>query len=140
MAKSKGPSPTARAMKFYRELGFLIEKVEQRLPHCFITRDLFNVIDLVAIKPGVGIVGVQATSGANHASRRTKALAEPLLRKWFESGGRFEVISFAERCIAGPGSKKKWTPRRDEVSVDELTSDVNGAAETDGVVLEGGLS
>lgn len=78
MPKTK--SPTARALELYRSLGFAVDKVEQRLPHCFITRDLFNCLDLVAMKEGVGIVGVQVTSGDNHAARKTKICAEPLMR------------------------------------------------------------
>lgn len=122
--KSKGPSPTARAMAYYRGLGFAVEKVEQRLPHTFITRDLFNVVDLIAIKAGIGIVGVQVTSGSNHAARRTKACDEPLLREWMLSGGRFEILSFAKR--GARGERKLWTEKRDPLTLDDLTSDVNG--------------
>lgn len=130
MTRTKSPkkpakkSPTARALELYRDLGFRIEKVEQRLaiPGKSVTRDLFNVIDLIAIKPGVGIVGVQATGGegGNHAARRNKAKAEPALREWLESGGRFEVVSFAKRCSNGRGSRKVVTPRREELTLEQL--------------------
>jgi hypothetical protein len=117
-------SPTSRALALYRELGFKIEKVEQRLPipGKYVTRDLFNCIDLVAVKPGVGVVGIQATSGANHAARVAKAKAEECLRVWIESGGRFEVVSFSAKCSDGRGSRKVITPRREELRIEDLTT------------------
>ena len=38
-----------------------------------VRQDLFGVIDVVAIHPDLGIVGVQACAGGSHAARRTKA-------------------------------------------------------------------
>jgi hypothetical protein len=113
-------SPTSRALRDLRQLGFIADKVEQRLPKCFITRDLFGCIDIVAVREGVGILGVQATSnnGGNHSARRIKAIAEPRLRNWLLAGGRFEIWSYAKQ--GARGERKIWTLRRDPVTLDDL--------------------
>jgi hypothetical protein len=84
-------------------------------------QDLLGCIDILALYPGVGIVGVQVTSGANHAARRTKSLAEPRLRTWLESGGRFEVWSYSKR--GGRSHAKRWTLRREEITLDHLPAE-----------------
>lgn len=118
--KCKKPIPaTALALAEMRRRGWDAEKVEQRLPHCFITRDLFNVIDIVALGEGT-IIGVQVTGGdgGNHAARRAKAIAEPRLRRWLEYGGRFEVWSYALR--GARGERKLRTLREDPVTLADL--------------------
>jgi hypothetical protein len=79
--KPKGPSPTRLSLDECERRGW------------FITRDLFNIIDIVAITPS-GILGIQATSGTNHSSRVNKAFAEPRLIAWLQVGGRFAVWSW----------------------------------------------
>lgn len=118
--RPKSISPTTRTLQRLRELGFTAEKVEQRIPipnaKFAPTRDFINVIDLIAFRVGVGIVGIQATSDSNHAARMEKARKEPMLQVWLESGGRFEVWSWGLR---GPrGERKVWTLRREELKAD----------------------
>ena len=111
-------SPTQRTLARLREDGWTAQVVERWNPHARIRQDLFGVIDIVAIKPGLPILGIQACAGASHAARRTKALAEPRLLTWLAAGGKFEVWSWAKR---GPrGERKVWTLRRDEVSGTEF--------------------
>ena len=124
---AKRTSPTARVLKHYRDCGFHIEVVERWLPRTLTRKDFIGCVDLIAIKPGVGIVGVQATSRANHASRRNKAKAEPLLRTWLASGGRFEVASTAKQ--GERGKRKLWNVKREELVAADLTSDTIGESE-----------
>jgi hypothetical protein len=81
--------------------------------HARVRVDLFGVIDLVAVKQGVGIIGIQACAGGSHAARRAKAQAEPRLLEWLLSGGRFEVWSVAKQ--GARGKRKVWTVRREEL-------------------------
>ena len=118
--KRKKPISTTRmALEECRRRGWEADKVEQRLPRCFITRDLFNCIDIVALGEGT-IIGLQVTGGqsGNHAARRAKAIAEPRLRKWLEAGGRFEVWSFALR--GARGARKIYQLREDPVTLADL--------------------
>lgn len=105
--RKKPVSTTAMALAEMRRRGWTAEKVEQRITR-FITRDLFNVIDIVALD-GTRIVGVQVTSGSNHAARRTKILAEPLVQRWLACGAELELWSYAKQ--GARGRRKTWTLR-----------------------------
>lgn len=70
-------SPTARTMAELRKRGaVLVDVVERRIPHTFITKDLFGIIDVLAVMPSGKTVAVQATggSGGNFAARVRKVV------------------------------------------------------------------
>lgn len=108
-------SPTQRSLAYCRDQGWAVQVVERWNPYAKIRQDLFGCIDIIACDgTGGGVLGIQATSGANHASRREKALAEPRLQKWLASPARFEVWSWSKQ---GPrGKRKLWTLRREAVT------------------------
>lgn len=125
--KRKKPfAANAAAMKDMREMGFTADKVEQRIPHCFITRDLFGCIDILAMRKGIGVLGVQATAGSNHSARVLKSIAEPRLRLWLELGNRFEVWSYNLRGAAG--TRKKYELRRQEITLADLPMEPNDSS------------
>jgi hypothetical protein len=112
-------SPAQRSLQLLRSEGFTVERVEQRLPRCGITRDLFGVGDLLAARPGELLL-VQVTSASNLAARRRKALAAPGLRTWLQAGGRFELHAWGKR---GPrGGRKRWDVRRETVALGDLVA------------------
>lgn len=92
-----GKSPNARSMELLRERGYkLVDKVEQRVPNTFITRDLFGIADILAV--GADVVLVQATSSSNMASRIDKVThheSTPILRK---AGIRILVHGWGKRA------------------------------------------
>lgn len=130
--------PTQRALADLRKLGFTAGVVEKWNPHAHIRQDLFGCIDIVAVFPGFGVLGVQATSGegGNHAARRAKSIAEPRLRKWLEAGGRFEVWSY--RKAGASGERKLWALRRDPVVLDDLPAEPPSDALRSDFVRAGG--
>lgn len=99
MAKKKRKSPTSRAVEELRRLGFEPTIVEQRLPHCFVTRDAWNWCDIIAMN-GVNTLGIQVTSGggskgeSNRNARRVKILAEPRALLWIQSGNLLEIWNY----------------------------------------------
>jgi hypothetical protein len=84
--------------------GWLAQVVEQRIPHTFITRDLFGVIDIIAVSPQDGIIGIQASSGTNLHGRRAKILAEPRMVDWLGGGGGLQLWTWSK---AGLDTKLK---------------------------------
>lgn len=104
------PTPCARTIKLLRDEGFQVDVVERRIPRCFISKDLFGMFDLVAVRSDLpGVLGVQATSGSNHAARVKKVKGNPILSVWLQAGNRAEVISWKkdrEGC---------WVARREVV-------------------------
>lgn len=116
--RRKGTSPTARTLAECRKRGWIAQVVEHRVPRMQITRDLFNVIDVVALDDGTmvpragggRILGIQACAGASHAARRDKILAEPKARAWVAAGGHLELWSWSKRG-GRHVTRKKWELR-----------------------------
>lgn len=129
---SKGKSPTARSLERLRAEGFIAEVVEKVIPGCFIKRDFIHCIDIIAFRPESPvhpyaeawypreIVGIQATSGSNHAARRTKALDIPELKLWLQAGGQFEVWSWSP-----PKEGRKWALRRERITLGHFHERIN---------------
>jgi hypothetical protein len=116
--RRRGQSPTSRTLQYCaKKLGWPVGVVERRLPHTFTTVDLFGCIDVMAIA-GDRIMGIQATTGAHHANRLAKSMAEPRLRAWLAAGALFEVWSWT---LAGAaGKQKRWTLRREALELKML--------------------
>jgi len=109
-------TPTARTLAFLRAAGFVSEVVEKWNPHSKTRHDLYSCIDVICLRPGEqGLLGVQATSGTNHAARVQKILAEPKARLWIEAGQRLWVISWQKR--GARGKRKVWEPRVEKIEI-----------------------
>lgn len=117
-------SPTARTLKLLRDKGYQAGVVERYNSFTKQRNDLFGCIDLIAVKPGHGIVGVQACAGASHAARVKKSAEQPGLRAWLDSGGGFVVVSWAKQ--GGRGKRKVWTDRWEWLTVKELAAPAAG--------------
>jgi hypothetical protein len=111
-------TPSARSTKYLRALGFIVARVEQRLPipGKFVTRDAFNFGDLLVAKPNYGVALVQVTSRSNMNARERKAREIPELKVWLDSGGKFLLHGWGKK---GPrGKRKKWAMREIQFEVD----------------------
>src|ERR1700734_1582901 len=107
-------SPTALTMKYLRKRGFLVDIAERWIPGANIRRDLFHVIDLVAIAPDEPILAVQCTSLANVPARVNKARASAELAVWLKTGhSRFQIFGWLRR--AG-----KWEVKIVELRANEI--------------------
>ncbi len=134
--------PTQRCLKDLKDLGFERQVVER---FCIFSKrriDLFGIIDILAIRPGIGVLGIQVTSGSNHAARRTKACAEPRLKMWLDSGGRFEIWSYAKK--GARGKRKTWQLFREELKVaredpNTLVQEINLRKKDSGCIVCGAV-
>ena len=88
-----------------------MQRVESYNAHVRRTIDLFGVIDIVAITP-TSILGIQTTTGAHHANRRAKILAEPRIKQWLAAGGLMELWSFTK-------PRNRWVLRTDVILISE---------------------
>ena len=109
-------TPTARTLAWLRAQGATADVVERRIPHSFVTKDLFGFLDILALEPGkAGVLGVQTTSNSNMAARVKKINGEPRSALWRACGNRIQVIGWAKR---GPrGRRKVWTASVTDVGV-----------------------
>jgi hypothetical protein len=109
-------SPTQRALAECRKRGWTAQVVERWVPQARRRVDLFGCIDVVAITDE-GILGIQVTSGSNHAARRTKALELDSIREWMRHAA-FAVWSYSRRVAYrqnGSKAKRKAWVLREEV-------------------------
>ena len=69
-------------------------------------KDLFNFIDIVAIRPGE-ILAIQTTSSSNMSARIQKIMSLPAAKHWIDAGGEIIVHGWSKK---GPrGKRKLWT-------------------------------
>lgn len=125
--RKKPRALTPMSVKLLESRGFIVAKVEQRLPipGKFVTLDAFNVFDLLVACPGFGIAGVQVTggSGGNAAARRAKVLAEPRARVWIESGGRILLHAWRTTNDRVRGAKKTLKLLESEIVLSDFPTD-----------------
>src|SRR5262245_36165938 len=88
-----GVSPTARSLKYLRDLGYMVAVVERWNPGARVRQDLFKFADLLALRYD-GFLAVQVCAAGDKAKRVEKLTTEPVaenVRRWYEAGGRVEV-------------------------------------------------
>lgn len=110
--KKRSKSPTARALEELRKLGYPAWVVESKVPKTIITRDFMGWADIIYVTC-VSIVGVQVTTGAHHAVRKAKIIAEPRALAWINAGGLIELWSYTQK--GARGEVKRWALRKEEI-------------------------
>jgi len=102
-------SPTARTLAWLRSQGYAVAVVEHWNAFARRRIDAFGYLDLIAVhRAHRGVLGVQATSGANVAHRVAKIASIPEARTWLAAGNRIWVVGW--RKIGPRGKRKKWEP------------------------------
>jgi len=108
-------SPTARSLAYLRKKGYIAEVVERFNYFTKQRKDLFNVIDLIAVRgESSGVLGVQSTSRGDTQKRVRKCEAEPMIRVWLKAGNKLEVHGWG--IMGKKGKRKKY-----EIKVVEIT-------------------
>ncbi len=110
---------TQMTLQRLRDEGCSVDKVEKYNAFAgpFGRReDAFGFIDILALRPGVGIVAIQSTGPSGHSEHRKKILANEFAPQWLECGGRIELWSWRKLAVK-PGSKAlRWQPRIEEIT------------------------
>jgi hypothetical protein len=101
-------SPTARTLKWIRDAGYHAQVVETWVPQTSQRRDLFGVIDIVAVD-GTTTLGIQATSTANVAARVQKCLSHDGAKQWLACPTR-QLWVVGWRRYAHPLDGRWWRP------------------------------
>lgn len=91
------------------ELGYVPWVVERNITP-IIKRDLYNVIDILALKGGETLA-IQVTAGSVHAARATKVRECEYLPTMLAAGWRVEVWSY-RKSAAG-----KWVLRTEPIVI-----------------------
>jgi hypothetical protein len=104
-------SPTQRTLALLKSWGWTAGIVERWVPGAFIRRDLFNIIDIIALT-GKEIVGVQSC-GEAFAEHQQKIFVEYAknARLWIGSGGRLFLFGWRPLKVKRGGVAKRYEPR-----------------------------
>lgn len=90
-------SPTEKAIKVLKRLGYAPQVVERWNPYAKIRQDAWGFIDIIALAPGRSPLYLQVTSWDNTLARAKKIVESALARPVIESrSARVEVWGFRE--------------------------------------------
>lgn len=119
-------TPTARTIEVLKKQKLSYGKTEFHNIFSHKKNDLFGFIDLVYLDGAV--VGVQCTSGSNHAARRTKILTEcrDKALEWLRCRGVIQVRSWSKVVQLTKKKKKvrRWQERIEEISFRDFGIDL----------------
>lgn len=121
-----GLTPTQRTLRALREQGRVCAIAEKWNPHVprpgggkGVRQDLFGWIDVVALCPGKGIVGIQSTGQAfaEHVRRMLDGDCTAAVIEWLHCGGVVEVWGWRKLLVKRGGRAKRWAPRVREITM-----------------------
>ena len=101
-----------RTLKCFKDLNFIVSKVEHFNTFAGIRQDLFGFLDVLALHPAHGTIGVQVCGSdwSPHIRKMTDDRRESLLL-WLASGNRCILIGWRNL------KKEGWTPRLREFTL-----------------------
>ena len=121
----KGLSPTQRTLKALREQGAIADITERYIAPIHIRKDLFGFIDILALVPGKGIVGIQCTSDAHRADHRTKILENEIMPEWIKYGGKVELWTWGKHKLQRGGKAERWSANIEEINLEKYNGTAN---------------
>jgi len=119
---AKGLSPIQRTLRELRQRGCIcgiVERFNQYAGAFGIRQDLFGFIDLIALYPDKGIVGVQCCARSGHAAHRTKILENEVAPEWIKAGGTIEIWSWGKQKLKRGGKAMRWFPKIETITFEE---------------------
>lgn len=100
-------SPSERSLHYLKDNGYMVQRVEHWNAFAHKRLDLYNCIDIVAVKIGEnGVLGIQTTTAGNESAHADKIMQECRAKMliWLGAGNRLVVHGWGERC--GEGKRK----------------------------------
>ena len=97
---------TQRTLNLLRDQGFKVGVVERWIPGANIRKDLFGIIDIIAISSNK-IIGIQSTSYKQRKPHLDTIYGSCLdsTKSWLDGGGELWLISW-KKIPVKPGSKR----------------------------------
>ena len=118
-----GLSPTQRTLRALRERGLevaIVEKFNAYIGPFGQRQDLFGIIDVLALDPQIGVIGVQSCGNSFSAHRR-KILEQRQQEtvEWLSTPGTsFELWSWRKIKLNRGGKAMRWSPRVARICLD----------------------
>jgi len=117
--------PTQRTIRELKNNGRVCAIVEKWNPHVGphgIRQDLFGIIDVLALDPERGVVGVQCCGGdfASHYRKMTEERAQEVM-DWLQTPGTvLEIWSWRKVKLKRKGKAMVWRPKIREITLKDL--------------------
>lgn len=108
-----GLSPTQRTIQELKKRGFKTVIVEKWNPHVGIRQDLFGIIDIIALDPYRGVVGIQTTGSgfAGHHRKFTEEKSQECIDWLLTPGTALEIWSWRKLKKKRGEKATYWAPR-----------------------------
>jgi len=123
----KGLTPTQRTLRELRNQGRLVDVVERwtpipTLPSKGIRRDLFGFIDLIALDPRRGIIGIQSfgSSFSEHIRKIMDSEITDNVIEWLKADGKLELWGWRKVKLKRGGKALRWQPRIREITLEDF--------------------
>lgn len=110
---------TQMTLNFLRKQGCCVEKVEKfnAFAGPFGRReDAFGFIDIIALDPIIGIIGIQSTGPSGHSQHRKTILSNEYAKLWLECGGHIKLWSWRKLKVGNKAMR--WKPRIEDITED----------------------
>ena len=110
-------TPTQRTLRELRNNGRVCAIVEKWNPHVGphgIRQDLFGIIDVLALDPETGVVGIQCCSGSGYQAHLRKICSERAQEShdWLSTPGTgLELWAWRKVKVKRGGKAVVWRPR-----------------------------
>lgn len=120
-----GLSPTQRTLRELKQQGrvaAIVERFNQHVGPHGIRQDLFGIIDVIALDPQRGVVGIQSTGSdfAAHFRKLTEERAQET-HDWLSTPGTsLELWGWRKVKLARGGKALRWMPRVREIVLEDL--------------------
>lgn len=116
--------PTERTIQRLKNEGALCGVTEKWVvipghPGGGVRRDLFDVIDCIALLPGE-IRGIQCGAMSGHSGHVHKCMASEALKTWLTAGGTFYIYSWGKRATKkkdGTKGAERWACKMQQIYI-----------------------
>jgi len=121
-------SPTQRTIRELKNIGRrcgIVERFNAHIGEHGIRQDLFGIIDIIALDPQLGVVGIQCCGSAfsEHYKKITQTQYQETLDWLRTPHTRLEIWSWAKRKIKRGGKAFRWRPRVVEIGLIDIGAD-----------------
>lgn len=115
-------TPTQRTIRELKNLGRECAIAEKWIPGANIRRDLFGIIDVVALDPERGVVGIQSTGSAfsQHYQKLTVECYQNTFNWLSTPGASLELWGWRKVKKVRGGKQMIWQPRIQEITMADL--------------------
>jgi hypothetical protein len=101
----------------------MVERFNPHVGAFGIRQDLFGIIDILALDPVRGVVGIQSTTGSGFPDHYKKLTVDKLqaTMDWLQTPGtKLELWAWRKLLAKRGGKAKIWSPRIVEITIDGL--------------------